>query len=124
MKYHEMTKNYIFREFTCQLSVEETAELCFKSVRTVTEWDRGKTIPRECRRLMKMAKGRALGTSSDWKQFKMNGNKMELPTGRLVSCQEILTGIALLEIQSELELATSTKLLRYARAIASILSKS
>ncbi len=30
MKYHEMTKNYIFREFECALQVEETAELCFK----------------------------------------------------------------------------------------------
>lgn len=32
MKYHEMTKNYIFREFECGLSIEDTAKLCFKSV--------------------------------------------------------------------------------------------
>ncbi len=53
MKYHEMTKNYVFREFECGLSVEQAAELCFKSVRTVKEWDKGKEIPKECRRLMR-----------------------------------------------------------------------
>ncbi|TNZ34870.1 regulator, partial [Vibrio parahaemolyticus] len=26
MKYHEMTKNYIFREFECGLTVEEAAK--------------------------------------------------------------------------------------------------
>lgn len=45
MKYHEMTKNYVFREFECGLPVEQTAELCFKSVRTIKEWDKGKNIP-------------------------------------------------------------------------------
>ncbi|HDM8238600.1 TPA: regulator [Vibrio campbellii] len=48
----------------------------------------------------------------------MDIDKLELPTGQFVSAQEILAGIALLEIQSELEIATTTKLLRYARAIA------
>ncbi len=37
MKYHEMTTNYVFRELECGLSVEETADLCFKCVRTVKE---------------------------------------------------------------------------------------
>ena len=32
MKYHEMTKNYIFREFECGLTVEEAAKLCLKTV--------------------------------------------------------------------------------------------
>lgn len=44
MKYREMTKNYIFRELECGLSVQETSELCFKSVRTVKEWDKGKEM--------------------------------------------------------------------------------
>ncbi|STY92178.1 Uncharacterised protein [Vibrio anguillarum] len=52
MKYHEMTKNYFFREFEYGLSAEDTAKLCFKSVRTVNEWDGGKNIPKECKRLM------------------------------------------------------------------------
>ncbi len=38
LKYHKMAKNYFFREFECGLSIEQTAELCFKSVRTVKEW--------------------------------------------------------------------------------------
>ena len=55
-----MNKNFIFREYECGLSVEETAELCLKTARTVKEWDKGKTIPPECKRLMKMSRGRDL----------------------------------------------------------------
>lgn len=120
MKYREMTKNYIFRELECQLTKEETAELCFKSVRTVTRWDEGQDIPPECRRLMRMAKGRELSVSEDWEQFKMLYDRMELPTGQVVRPQQILAGIALLGIQSELEIKTSTHLLRIARAIGNI----
>ena len=120
MKYHEMTKNYIFREFECGLSIDQTAELCFKSVRTVKEWDRGKDIPKECKRLMRMAVGRELSISEDWNQFKMLYDRMELPTGQVVRAQQILAGIALLDIQSELEIKTSTHLLGIARAIANI----
>ncbi|ASF99815.1 regulator [Vibrio sp. V12_P9A6T4] len=120
MKYHEMTKNSVFREFECKLSEEETAKLCFKSVSVVKGWDRGKEIPRECKRLMRMAKGRELSSCTTWEQFKMHYNRMELPTGQFVTPQEILAGIALLQIQSELELLTTTKLLKFARAIAKI----
>lgn len=35
MHYRKMTKNYVFREYECGLSVEETANLCFKSVKQV-----------------------------------------------------------------------------------------
>ncbi|MCE7607961.1 regulator [Vibrio fluvialis] len=118
MKYHEMSKNYIFREFECGLTREQTAELCFKSVRTVTEWDKGKPIPPECKRLMRMCKGRELSTDPSWSDFKMHYKKMELPTGQLVTAQEILIGVALLEIQSEIELLTTKKLLKFVRAIA------
>ncbi|KIE18743.1 regulator [Vibrio sinaloensis] len=117
MKYHEMTKNYIFREFECGLSIEDTAELCFKSVRTIKEWDKGKAIPKECKRLMRRSKGRELASSHNWEGFKMVHDKLQLPHGQLVSAQEILAGIALLEIQSELEIFTTTKLLKFARAI-------
>ncbi|ELB1136146.1 regulator [Vibrio parahaemolyticus] len=118
MKYHEMTKNYIFREFECGLSVEQAAELCLKTVRTVKEWDKGKTIPPECKRLMRMAKGRELSPSEQWEHFKMHYDRLELPTGQLVTAQQILTGIALIEISSELELKTTRKLLKLARVIA------
>lgn len=117
MKYHEMTKNYIFREFECGLSVEQAAELCLKTVRTVKEWDKGKTIPPECKRLMRMTKGRELSSSEQWEQFKMHYDRLELPTGQLVTAQQVLTGIALLEIGSEPDQVTMTKILRYVRAI-------
>ncbi|CAH6870934.1 conserved hypothetical protein [Vibrio chagasii] len=105
------------------MTKEEVAELCFKSVRTVTGWDEGNPIPPECKRLMRMAKGRELSISEDWIQFKMLYDRMELPTGQVVRPQQILAGIALLGIQSELEIKTSTHLLGLARAIASIKKK-
>ncbi|MBW3697021.1 regulator [Vibrio sp. T187] len=121
MKYREMSKNYIFRAMECQMTKEEVAKLCFKSVRTVTEWDKGKPIPPECKRLMRMMKGRELSASDDWEQFKMHYDKLELPTGQIVSPQQILAGIALLSIQSELEIKTSKQLIKLARSIARIL---
>lgn len=123
MHHRKMTKNYIFREYKCGLTREETADLCFKTVRTVTGWDEGKTIPPECKRLMRMAKGRELSKSNDWKQFKMHNDGLELPTGKTVTAQQIMAGIALLEIQSELELKTSTYLIKTARAIANLKKK-
>ncbi|WP_441257594.1 regulator [Vibrio sp. Vf1514] len=117
MKYHEMTKNYIFREFECGLTREQTAELCFKSVRTVTEWDKGKPIPPECKRLMRIAKGRELSSCDSWNQFKMHYDKLELPTGKLISAQELLTAIAILEISAPEDIKISSALLKYARAI-------
>jgi len=119
--YRKMSKNYIFRKFECELSKEETAELCFKTVRTVTGWDAGKDIPPECKRLMRMAKGRQLSHLLDWENFRMVRGKLELPTGQQITPQEILTGIALLSIQSEIELKTSTKLLKIARCLKKIM---
>ncbi|TOH59281.1 regulator [Vibrio parahaemolyticus] len=118
MKYHEMTKNYIFREFECGLTVEQAAKLCLKTVRTVKEWDKGKTIPPECKRLMRMAKGRELHNSEEWEQFQMIGDKLQLPTGKRVTPQEILTGISLIEIGTDTDRKTMSRLLRYVRIIA------
>ncbi len=120
MHHRKMTENYIFREYICCISKEETANLCFKTVRTVTGWDDGKPIPPECKRLMRMAKGRELNDSKDWEQFKMHRQGLELPTGQTVTAQQVLAGIALLEIQSEVEIKTSRYLLKTARAIANI----
>ncbi|EKO3931273.1 phage protein [Vibrio fluvialis] len=120
MHYRKMTKNYVFRKFECGLSKEQTAKLCFKTVRVVTGWDNGKEIPPECRRLMRMAGGRELSCLSQWEEFSVHNEWLVLPTGRKVTPQEILTGIALLEIRSELEITTTSKLLKYARAIARI----
>ncbi|EOB6261493.1 regulator [Vibrio fluvialis] len=121
MKYHEMSKNYIFREFECGLTKEQTAELCFKSVRTITEWDKGKAIPPECKRLMRLVSGRELSSSEDWTGFKMNNQKLELPNGKSVSAQQIITGIALLEIGAESDLNIATEILRYARVLAKMM---
>lgn len=52
----------------------------------------------------------------------MNNQRLELPTGQLVTPKKILAGIGLLEIGSELELKTSAKILKYARAIAKFLT--
>lgn len=120
MKYHEMTKNYIFREFECGLTKEQTAELCFKSVRTVTEWDKGKPIPPECKRLMRMSVRMELYPSSEWDGFYMRSGSLVLPTGQCITPQQLLTGIGLIEISSDIELRTSTKLLRLARSIQKI----
>ncbi len=121
MHHRKMTKNYIFREYKCGLTREETADLCFKTVRTVTGWDEGKTIPPECKRLMRMAKGRELSNSDDWKQFKMHNDRLELPNGQTVTAQQIMAGIALLEIQSVNEIHTSTYLIKMARKLAKIM---
>ncbi|MEZ8655362.1 regulator [Vibrio splendidus] len=123
MKYREMSKNYIFRELECQMTKEEVAELCFKTVRTIASWGDGNPIPPECKRLMRMAKGRELSVSKDWEQFTMLYDSMELPTGQVVRPQQILAGIAPLGIQSELEIKTSTHLLNLARAIENIKRK-
>ncbi|MCG3721388.1 regulator [Vibrio cincinnatiensis] len=120
MKYHEMTKNYIFREFKCKLTEKEAAKLCFKSVRTVKEWDKGKTIPPECKRLMRLATKNKLSTLDEWYGFKIVNNLLELPTGQKVTPQQILTGIALVEIESTEDIKTKAKLLKYARAIAKL----
>lgn len=115
--FRKMSKNYVFREFVCGLSLEETATLCFKSVRVVKSWDEGEPIPPECKRLMRMTRGRELATSEEWERFKMHKDKLELPTGKSVTPQEILTGIALLEIGAESDLAIASKLMKYVRAI-------
>ncbi|ENP7457028.1 phage protein [Vibrio fluvialis] len=123
MKYHEMSKNYIFREFECGLSREQTAELCFKSVRTVTEWDKGKAIPPECRRLMRFSTRKELSFMSDWAGFVMHFDKLELPNGKLVSAQEVILGIALIEIQADNDTQISSKILTYSRIIEKIKNK-
>lgn len=115
-----MTKNYIFRKFECGLSKEETAKLCFKTVRVVTGWDNGKDIPPECRRLMRLVKSKELSHSENWNNFRMVKDKLEIPTGQQITPQELLTAVALLSIRSELEIKTSSKLLKIARSLIKI----
>lgn len=118
-----MTKNYIFRKFECGLSKEETAKLCFKSVRTVTGWDGGKSIPPECKRLMRLAKCRELHFSEEWRDFRIVKGKLALPNGDIVTAQEVITGIALIHIRAPDDMRTCSKLLRYARLINRVKNK-
>ncbi|EJG1117176.1 phage protein [Vibrio parahaemolyticus] len=115
MKYHEMTKNYIFREFECGLTVEEAAKLCLKTVRTVKEWDKGKSIPPECKRLMRMNKGRELSSCEEWENFVMRHDRLELPTA-----QQVLIGVALLELGASNDVKILHQILKYARALKSM----
>lgn len=43
-----------------------------------------------------MTKGRELSSVEAWESFKMHFDRLELPTGQLVTAQQILTGIAVL----------------------------
>ncbi|MGN2752527.1 regulator [Aliivibrio fischeri] len=118
MKYNQMTNNYFFRFYKCGLSVEKTAELCFKTVRQVKNWDKGAEIPPECKRLMRMYCERKIGQGDNWQGFSIVKNRLRLPTGRELEPQQILTAVALLEIESDLEIKTSSYLLKTARIIA------
>lgn len=69
---------------------------------------------------MRMTKERQLSACDEWQQFKMGYERMELPTGQEVRPQQILAGIALLGVQSELEIKTSTRLLKLVRVLAKI----
>lgn len=121
MKYHEMSKNYIFRELQCQLTIKQTAELCFKSARTVKQWDSGKIIPPECKRLMRMHAGYELNKSEQWQGFKIVKEQLILPTGQALSPQQILMGAALVEISASEDIRTRSRLLKYARAISKLM---
>jgi len=122
MKYNKMTKNYFFRFYECGLSIENTAILCFKSASQVKKWDAGEDIPPECRRLMRMYSKTELGFHDTWKGFSFSRNKLKLPTGRELEPQQILTAVALLEIECDTDKRTLTKLLKFSRAIAKIKS--
>ncbi|ASC59316.1 hypothetical protein FORC37_3622 [Vibrio vulnificus] len=50
----------------------------------------------------------------------MHYDKLELPTGQLVTAQEVLAGLALLEIAAPDDIKTKSLLLKYARAISKI----
>ncbi|WP_375320547.1 DUF3653 domain-containing protein [Aliivibrio logei] len=120
MKYNEMTENYFFRFYKCGLSIEKTANLCFKNVTEIKKWDLGKPIPPECKRLMRMYTGKKLGVGDNWQGFEIRRNKLVIPTGRELEPQQILTAIALLEIECDTDKRTLTKLMRLVRAISMI----
>ncbi|MEF2482793.1 regulator [Vibrio mimicus] len=120
MKRYEMTKNFVFREFECGLSIEDKAKLCFKNASEVKEWDEGKKIPPECKRLMRWHRRRELYHGDAWWGFKMEGGRLIFPTGDRVAPQQLLAAIAILQIEAPSDAMTRSKLLKYARAMARI----
>ncbi|WP_279143178.1 hypothetical protein [Photobacterium phosphoreum] len=113
-----LTQNYVFRKFTCGLSKKDTAELCFKSVTTITRWDKGRPIPPECKRLMRIYKGMELATiNPNWEGWKIKNGELTNSAGVSLRPEQILTGYALLEINSENERALKTKIIQTARML-------
>lgn len=121
MRKQQSSKNQIFRQFECGLSIEDTAELCCKSINTVKAWDRGREIPECCRRLMRMNTGRVISHKKNWEDFKISHHHIVTPTGETITPQQILLAQALMYGQSQETFQTSSKLLRLARAVAKIL---
>ncbi len=110
--------NYYFRKFECGLSKEEAAKLCFRTVRCIKEWDKGKTIPPECKRLMRMAKGRKFSSHhSEWDGWGFNGQHITTPDGMRLSPDQIITGVFIMQCGAERELAF--KMLKFARSLKS-----
>ncbi|WP_236689473.1 hypothetical protein [Photobacterium angustum] len=111
-----MTENYFFRKFQCGLSKKDTAELCFKNVSTITKWDKGRTIPPECRRLMRMHKGLELSSiDKRWKGWRISNGLLCNEGGVTLVPEQILTGYALLEISSANDRITMLKIIKAAR---------
>ncbi len=118
MKNRNITQNYIFRKFECRLTKEETAELCFKSVRTVTRWDAGCEIPPECKRLMRLYTCREIGISEEWEGWRIEKNKIISREGWALNPDRIIMGECLIEIGAPTDASVKTKLVQYSRAFA------
>ncbi len=116
-----MTSNQIFRQFECGLSIEETAELCCKSINTVKAWDRGREIPECCRRLMRLQTGREISHKKNWEDFKIAHHRIVTPTGETLTPQQLLLAQALVYGECEKTTQTRTRLIKLARAVAKIL---
>lgn len=113
-----LTNNYIFRKFTCGLTKIQAANLCFKSVRTVTRWDKGQEIPPECRRLMKLYSCCDLeAVNEDWRGWRIKAGRLVTPNGWSLSPDRIITGNALLEINAENDRQCKAMILKTARLL-------
>ncbi|SMY33878.1 Phage protein [Photobacterium malacitanum] len=117
-KTRRITDNEIFRFYTCNLTVEMTAKLCFKTPKTVLQWDKGKTIPPICKRLMKMYACRDLSPlDDDWEGWKISKGKLITPDGWPLTPNRIIMGNALIEIGAADELRFQREVLRTARML-------
>ncbi|WP_373279511.1 regulator [Vibrio diazotrophicus] len=51
----------------------------------------------------------------------MRGNYLILPNGQQITSQRLLTAISVLEIESEVEIKTTSKLIKYARMLSRLI---
>jgi hypothetical protein len=63
---------------------------------------------------------RKLGVGDNWQGFSIVKGRLRLPTGRELEPQQILTAVALLEIESDSDKRTLTKLIKISREISRI----
>lgn len=120
-KPRRITDNLIFRKYKCGLTKEETAKLCFKTVRTITEWDRGRPIPPECKRLMRLYSGRSLDPLNvEWHGWRIKHNELITPNGWTLTPDRIIAGNALIEINSDDDRKNKATLLKASRMIQKI----
>lgn len=78
------------------------------------------TIPPKCSRPMRMNKGRELSICDDWENFIMRHDCLELPTGQRVTAQQVLIGVALLELGASNDSELAHQILKYARVLKNI----
>lgn len=117
----KISNNYIFRKFTCGLSKKETANLCFKTVKSVTLWGEEQEIPPVCRRLIKFYSCRDLeAINEDWRGWKMKHGELITPNGWSLTPDRIVTGNALLEINAEDNRRTKAAIMKSARMLKKI----
>ncbi|WP_256384535.1 DUF3653 domain-containing protein [Photobacterium toruni] len=121
----KLTQNAYFRIYTCNLSIEKTAELCFKSVNTVAGWDRGRDIPPVCRRLMKLYSNRNLDPINDhWRGWRISKGELITPNGWTLTPDKIVLGNALIEIGAENDRKNQSEILKVARLLKNLPSMS
>ncbi|TOE91473.1 regulator, partial [Vibrio parahaemolyticus] len=60
-----------------------------------------------------MNKGRELSSCEDWENFIMRHDRLELPTGQLVTAQQVLIGVALLELGASSDIKIAHQILKY-----------
>ncbi|MCC4798661.1 regulator [Enterovibrio norvegicus] len=111
-------QNYIFRRFQCGLTKKEAAKLCFKSVKTIENWDAGSSIPPECKRLMRMHAGREIcGINDEWYGWRISNGGIVTPANEFLDPDRIITGAYLLSLGCEEDKRAMHRVLRYSRLI-------
>ena len=66
---------------------------------------------------MRMNKGRELSSCEDWENFIMRHDRLELPTGQLVTAKQVIIGVALLELGATEDAKNAHEILKYARIL-------